>query len=44
MTLNMYSVENVRKTYYMHKCVDSIVCIMSRQMQKPHHYSTVCVS
>jgi len=28
----------------MYKCVDTIVCIMSRQLCKPHHYTTLCVS
>jgi hypothetical protein len=26
----------------MYKCVGTIVCIMSRQVCKPNHYSTLC--
>ena len=25
----------------MYKCVDTIVCMVSRQLCKPHHYSTL---
>jgi len=28
----------------MHKCVGIIICIMSRQLCKMHHYLMLCVS